>query len=81
MKMNKLNFKKTAITMFTFLLSISMSANNVKKLIPLTQDGEGEPEPPGTPIDGFTFTFILICLAVFLVGFYFYKQTETEKTN
>lgn len=77
MKMNKSILMKKAVTIFTLLLSISMSANDVRKFIPLTQSDEGDPEPPGTPIDGYVYLFIGI--AMVFAGLHFYKQLKAEK--
>lgn len=65
--------------MSTLLLSLSMSANNVRKFIPLAQSDEGDPEPPGTPIDGNL--YLLIIVALVFAGLFFYKIYKTEKTN
>lgn len=74
--MIKSNLMKKAVTIFTLLLSLSMSASNVRKFIPLKQDGD--PEPPGTPVDGYL--YVLIIAAIAFAGVCFYRKF-TAKTN
>lgn len=79
MKMNKSKLTKKAIVVLSLLLSFTMSAHDVRKLIPLRQEDEGDPSPPGTPIDGYI--YILIVFAVVLAGIYFYKSNKVKQVN
>jgi len=79
MKMNKSNLMKKAIMVFTLLLSLSISAHDVRRLIPLRQEDEGDPSPPGTPIDGYA--YVLIVLAIVLAGIYFYQSNKIKEAT
>ena len=77
MKMKSKLFKN-AVMVLTLLLSATMSANDVRKLIPIRADDDGNPPPPGTPIDGYI--YVLVVIAVVLAAYYT-KITKVRATK
>jgi len=77
--MSKSNLTKNLTIVFTLLSSIAMSANDVRKLIPIRQDDEeGPPPPPGTPIDGYVYVLIVVAIVMVAV---FYSKNKVKEVN